>query len=136
MSITKKLKKTIRKAIIKDGIEQGDPVSRCGIQTGIKRPMSQEEKFRLMLAQAIGSNQEEQQDIYDETDFDIDEPDILSPYEQQAHVFDMTPEHLADTQGDETIPPSSPTSTDEGDAERAPNAGEASPSSSDEQSDN
>ncbi|MBX2833766.1 MAG: hypothetical protein KTR28_02220 [Micavibrio sp.] len=81
-----------RKAKMKNGAEICDPKPLV-LPTGLRPRISEEEKFRRMLAQALGQNQQEQSDIYEETDFDIDEPDMLTAYERQAIVFDTVPEY-------------------------------------------
>lgn len=72
---------------------------------GFVKPVSREEMLRQMLrshqAQMALDNQ-----YVDETDFNIDEPDMLSPYERNAHVYDMEPEIPVNVSREQDTPPS------------------------------
>lgn len=96
MSVKETIKRTVQgiAKLTQSGAEVCDPKPRT-LPTGIKRPPTQEERFRRIL-QAHQTQMQEDQEYRDETDFDIDEPDMLSPYERSAHVFDLAPEILAE----------------------------------------
>lgn len=72
---------------------------------GFTKPPSREEMLRGMLqnhqAQMAMSTRYE-----DETNFDINEPDMLSPYERNAYVYDMEPEIPVNVSGEQDTPPS------------------------------
>lgn len=83
------VKRTIQGiALDKSGAEVCDPKPKF-LPTGIKRPPTQEQRLMRIL-QAHNQQMQENQEYADETDFDIDEDDMLSPYERQAHIYDMT----------------------------------------------
>lgn len=61
------------------------------IQTGLKKPVTQEQRLRVLMAQHSAQLQEDQE-YRDETDFsDEDDNDMLSPYERSALIYDMEP---------------------------------------------
>lgn len=119
MSLTEKIKKMVQKS--QERKRQGthdehgrlicdpDPLK---FPCGMKKPPTQEERLRRILA-AHHEQMTFNANYVDETNFDIDEPDMLTPYERNNIVFETIPEY-----------PSEPV------AKRAPNAGEAEGSSS------
>lgn len=99
MSLTEKIKKMVKKS--QERKRQGthdehgrlicdpDPLK---FPVGMKKPPSQEERLRKILRDhqdqmTFNSN------YVDETNFDIDEPDMLSPYERNNIVFETIPEY-------------------------------------------
>ena len=103
MSITETIKRTIQGIASKDGAEICDPKPRS-ISTGIKRKPKHEDLYKRLL-NAHRQEMLESQEYVDETDFDIDEPDMLTPYEKSAHVFDIEPQMLADDSQQEPATP-------------------------------
>lgn len=90
MSVKEKVAAIIRKATINArGAEICDPKPRV-LRTGIRRPPTQEQRLVALLKR----HKEEMTfnpPYSDETDFDIDEPDMLSPHEQAGLVYEMEP---------------------------------------------
>lgn len=87
--------------------EQGrlicDPVP-LKYPVGFKKPPSKEEALgRILKAHqdqmAFNSRYE------DETNFDISEPDMLTPYQRHSEVFDLVEEFPADVSGEQDTPP-------------------------------
>lgn len=112
MSVKDKLKKMIERSNSRKRCGEHDEQGRliCDPKplnhpVGFKKPPSKEEALRRILKahqdqMAFNARYE------DETDFDINEPDMLSPYERNAHVYDMEPEIPANVSGDRDTPPS------------------------------
>lgn len=57
---------------------------------GIRRPPTQEQRLMAIL-QRHELLKRTDQDYVDETDFDIDEPDMLTRYEQYGVVYEVEP---------------------------------------------
>lgn len=74
-------------AVLKNGAEHGDEKPLL-YPVGLKRPPSQEERFRQMIAEHQ-RRVSESQEYADETDFDIDEPDMRTPSEISGLIYDM-----------------------------------------------
>jgi hypothetical protein len=79
-----------RKSKLENGSEILDPKPRT-LPVGIRRKPTQEQRFMAILNQHRQQMATDQEYI-DETDFNIDEPDILSAHEHNAIVYDMEPE--------------------------------------------
>lgn len=71
---------------------------------GFKKPPSREEMLRKMM-QAHQVQMAYDKRYEDETDFNINEPDMLSPYERNAIVYDMEPEIPAPVTREQDTPP-------------------------------
>ena len=61
---------------------------------GGQRPLTMEERLKRILADHKRQMIEDKE-YRDETDFDIDEPDMLSPYEKNNEVFELAQEDLS-----------------------------------------
>ena len=108
MTTKNKIVRTIQglAKLTKDGAEVCDPKPKV-LSTGIKRPPTQEERLMRIL-RTHREQMAHDQEYSDETDFDIDEEDMLTPYEKQAHVFDtvpVVPEEVSERVKDETLDP-------------------------------
>ena len=111
MTINDKLKDMIAKsqsrARLSTHDEQGrticDPVP-LKHPVGFKRPPSREEMLKRMMDAHRMQMQMDKQ-YSDETDFNINEPDMLSPYERNATVFEMEPEIPASVSREQDTPP-------------------------------
>ena len=88
---TQKIKNAVKRltTLNKEGAEICDPTP-LSLPTGIRRPPTQEERLRRIMNQHR-QQMIEDQSYTDETDFDIDENDMLSPHERAAIVYDMEP---------------------------------------------
>lgn len=58
---------------------------------GLRKPPTREAQLQRIL-QAHQEQMAMKPQYVDETDFNIDEPDFLTPYERNAHVYDFEPE--------------------------------------------
>lgn len=112
MTIKKKLQDMIAKSKSRPRMSTHDEQGRtiCDPKplkypVGFKKPPTREQMlqnmFRAHQAQLAFDKRYE-----DETNFNIDEPDMLSPYERNAHVYDMEPEIPANVTGEQDTPPS------------------------------
>lgn len=63
------------------------------IPSGIRRPPTQEMRLQQITQRLKAELQQEmsEEDYLEETDFSDEDPDMLTGYEYQAHVFDMQP---------------------------------------------
>lgn len=109
------VKETVKKALAKiglnsDGSEILDPKP-LNIPVGMKRRPTQEERFRAIMA-AHEAQKAEDQEYSDETDFDIDEPDILTPHEHAGIVYDLEPQILAEDSLEPSQEPATPIAED------------------------
>jgi hypothetical protein len=108
-TITQKIKKRFPK-LTKDGSEIVSSKPKV-IPAGIKRPPTQEERLRRIIA-AHRAAELESQAYSDETDFDIDEPDMLTPYEVNNQVFDTVPEVPQERSTEAPTEPATPIAED------------------------
>lgn len=98
MSLKEKLKKMIERSKSRPRLPEYDEEGRliCDpnplkYPVGFKKPPSKEESLMRIL-KAHNEQMAFNARYEDETDFDIDTPDMLSSYERNAHVFDLEPE--------------------------------------------
>lgn len=102
--LVRKVKKICGVKLTKGGAEICNPKPKK-LQTGMKRRPTQEQRWMAMM-DAHQARMKEDEQYADETDFEDEEDfDMLTSYEERAHVFDMIPEVPQDTpEGNEDQP--------------------------------
>ena len=117
------------KFIIVDGERVPNPDYKIGeicdpvplqVPVAVRRPKTQRQELLEMINDAVGKGIAEESDIRDELDFDIDEPELLTRYEKNAHVYDLGNEYLKNP----------PRKKEDGKPSAPQKAGEGEPSSS------